>query len=183
MDISIPESMQSIRLEEENGKLQARQIPVPKPGPGEVLVRMAASIINPADIVFLNRGGAYTKRKLSVVPGIEGSGTVVASGSGFLPMFLKGKRVACSKPPESDGTWADYMLTKASLCAPLQKNVSLEKGANLVVNPMTVVIFLEMIKEGKHAAVVYCGCQSTWTDALAVDSEEKHSPHQYCPQG
>jgi len=47
MSNPIPESMQAIRLEEENGKLQVRQLPVPKPGPGEVLIRMAASTINP----------------------------------------------------------------------------------------------------------------------------------------
>jgi NADPH:quinone reductase-like Zn-dependent oxidoreductase len=39
MSISIPESMQAVRLEEENGNLQVRELPVPKPGPGEVLVR------------------------------------------------------------------------------------------------------------------------------------------------
>jgi NADPH:quinone reductase-like Zn-dependent oxidoreductase len=137
---------------------------------------MAASIINPADIVFLNRGGAYTKRKLPVVPGIEGSGTVVASGSGLLPKFLKGKRVSCSKPPEGNGTWGEYMLTKASLCAPLNKNVSLEKGANLVVNPMTAVIFLEMIKEGKHAAVVNTAAASQLGRMLLRLTQKKNIP-------
>ena len=46
------------------------------------------------------------------------------------------------------------MMTSASQCIPLQKNVSLEQGAMLIVNPMTAVIFLEIIRQGKHKAVV-----------------------------
>jgi NADPH2:quinone reductase len=104
MSISIPESMQAVRLEEENGKLQVRELPVPQPGPGEVLVRMAASTINPSDIGFLYSTSGYTNRSLPVIPGIEGSGIVVAAGSGFLPNFLLGKRVACTRAGTGDGT-------------------------------------------------------------------------------
>jgi len=151
--MTIPGMMQAVQLEEEGGRLNVRQIPVPKPGPGEVLVRMAASTINPSDLAFLSASSGY-ERTLPVVPGIEGSGTVVAAGQGFLPNFLRGKRVACAKSPTLNGTWAEYMLTSASLCVPLNKNVSLEQGATLVVNPMTAVIFFEIIKQGRHAAIV-----------------------------
>ena len=78
----------------------------------------------------------------------------MAAGQGFLPNFLRGKRVACAKSPTLNGTWTEYMLTSASLCVPLNKNVSLEQGATLVVNPMTAVIFSEIIKQGRHAAIV-----------------------------
>jgi len=124
MGSSIPETMQAIRLEEENGKLQVRQLPVPKPGHGEVLVRMAASTINPSDIGFIYNTSGYTNRKLPVTPGNEGSGTVVAAGDGFLPKFMLGKRVACTKSKIDQGTWAEYMLTKARLCSPLRKDIS-----------------------------------------------------------
>ena len=154
MSISIPESMQAVRLEEENGKLQVRELPVPKPGPGEVLVRMAASTINPSDIGFLYSTSGYSNRSLPVTPGIEGSGTVVAAGSGLLPNFLSGKRVACTRIGTRDGTWAQFLLTKASLCSPLKKDVSLENGATLVVNPMTALAFFEIIRKGRHAAFV-----------------------------
>ena len=97
MSQSIPETMQAIRLEEENGRLQVRQLPVPRPGPGQVLVRMAASTINPSDIGFMYSTSGYSNRKLPVTPGNEGSGTVVAAGEGFLPNFMLGKRVSCIK--------------------------------------------------------------------------------------
>jgi NADPH:quinone reductase-like Zn-dependent oxidoreductase len=141
-------------LEEENGKLQVRELPVPKPGPGEVLVRMAASTINPSDIGFMYSTSGYSNRTLPVTPGNEGSGTVVEAGSGFLPNFLQGKRVACTRVRTRDGTWAQYLLTRASLCSPLRSDIPFENGATLIVNPMTALAFFEIIQNGKHAAFV-----------------------------
>lgn len=150
----IPDTMQVIRLEEENGKLQIRRLPVPKPGPGEVLIRMAASTINPSDIGFMYSTSGYSNRELPVTPGNEGSGTVVAVGDGFLPRFMLDKRVACTKSKIDRGTWAEYILTKASLCFPLKKDVSFESGATLIVNPMTALAFFEIIEKGRHTAFV-----------------------------
>jgi NADPH:quinone reductase len=152
MSVPFPESMQAVQLDKYGGALKVVQIPVPKPGPQEVLIRMAASPINPSDLGFL-RGG-YSEKPLPVVPGIEGSGTVVVAGPGLLPRFLMGKRVACTASTKSNGTWAEYMVTSASLCVPLHKNISLEQGAMLFVNPLTALAFFEIIKKGKHAAVV-----------------------------
>jgi NADPH:quinone reductase-like Zn-dependent oxidoreductase len=115
---------------------------------------MAASTINPSDIGFLYSTSGYSKRSLPVTPGIEGSGTVVAAGLGILPNFLMGKRVACTRIGTRDGTWAQYLLTKASLCSPLKRGISFESGATLLVNPMTALAFLEIIRKGRHAAFV-----------------------------
>ena len=153
MSATIPEMMQAVLLEGDGGPLSLRQIPVPKPGAGEVLLRMAASPINPSDLAFVAGVSGYM-RTLPAVPGNEGSGTVVASGSGLLARLLLGRRVACGRSSIRDGAWAEYMMTSASQCIPLQKNVSLEQGAMLIVNPMTAVIFLEIIRQGKHKAVV-----------------------------
>lgn len=154
MTSHIPETMKAIRLEEENGTLQVRELPVPKPGPGEVLVRMAVSTINPSDLGFLYSTSGYSNRSLPVTGGIEGSGTVVAAGDGFLPKFLLGKRVACSKNGIDQGTWTEYLLTKATLCTPLKDDIPFERGASLLVNPLTALAFFEIIQKGRHAAFV-----------------------------
>jgi len=153
MSATIPDRMQAVQLEKEGGLLTVGQIPVPRPGPGEVLVRMAASPINPSDLGFLSGGFGY-QRELPIVPGIEGSGRVMDAGPGWLGKFLTGKRVACTKSTNSGGTWAGYMVTKASGCIPLQKNIPLEQGAMLVVNPMTAVVFFDILKQGGHTAFV-----------------------------
>jgi NADPH:quinone reductase-like Zn-dependent oxidoreductase len=78
----------------------------------------------------------------------------VAVGEGFLARFLSGRRVACSTLQPGNGTWAEYMLTSASLCVPLNKDVGLEEGAMLLVNPLTALAMFEMASAGKHRAIV-----------------------------
>ena len=149
----IPETMQAVQLDKDGGPLFVRQIPVPRPGKSEVLVQMAASPINPSDLGFIEGGHGYEKT-FPVVPGVEGSGTVVAAGSGWLPKILMGRRVACAKSSASDGAWAEYMLTRTGQCVPLQKNISDEQGAMLLVNPLTALVFFDIIKKGRHAACI-----------------------------
>lgn len=153
MKASIPKQMQAVLLEGSGGPLTVGQIPVPEPGPGQLLLRMAAAPINPSDLGFLK--GSYGFRKpFPLVPGLEGSGTVVAAGSGLLPRFYLGKRVACATSGASGGTWAEYMVTSPTTCFPLAKKLSLEQGATLVINPMTALAFFDIARQGKHRAVV-----------------------------
>ena len=159
MSSIIPETMQAVQIDKDGGPLFVRQIPVPRPGSGEVLIRMAASPINPSDLGFIEGGHGYEKT-FPVVPGVEGSGTVVAAGAGWLPKILMGRRVACAKSSTSDGAWAEYMVSRAGQCVPLQKNISSEQGAMLLVNPLTALVFFNIIKKGRHAACVITAAAS-----------------------
>ena len=76
--------------------------PVPKPGKDEVLVKVAASPINPSDLATLD--GQYGfNNPLPIVPGGEGSGTVVAVGPGPMGRYFLGKRVACLSQGKGSG--------------------------------------------------------------------------------
>jgi NADPH2:quinone reductase len=79
----------------------------------------------------------------------------------MLPRLLNARRVACSALMPGDGTWAEYMVTSAQLCAPLNKNVSLEQGALLLVNPLSALAILEIAQRGKHRAIVSTAAAST----------------------
>jgi NADPH:quinone reductase-like Zn-dependent oxidoreductase len=151
MQKTIPKMMQAVLLQEKDGPLTVGSLPIPRPGPSQVLVRMAAAPINPSDLGFL-RGSYGFQKPFPIVPGLEGSGTVVAAGSGLLARLLVGKRVACSA--RSGGTWAEYMVTSAGNCFPLPKKLSFEQGSLMIVNPMTALAFFEIAKRGKHAAIV-----------------------------
>jgi NADPH:quinone reductase len=147
----IPTVMRSLELAEYGGELRIAEKPTPQPGPGEVLIRMAFSPINPSDLYFLQ--GTYGIRKpLPVVPGFEGSGTVVAAGEGLVPHLWMGRRVACAASTERNGTWAEYMVTQAMMCVPLLNRVSLEQGATMLVNPMTAWALMDMARSGGHPA-------------------------------
>jgi NADPH:quinone reductase-like Zn-dependent oxidoreductase len=136
-------------------------LPVPRPGPGQVLVRVAASPINPSDQMFIL--GLYGfKKPLPATPGFEGSGTVVEAGSGLMARFLKGRRVACAAaaPDIPGGMWAEYLVTSAQLCVPLSKQVDMEQGATMLVNPLTAWALMEEARLGRHRAIVQTAAAS-----------------------
>lgn len=153
MHYSIPANMKAVRQDQAGGRLYMAEIPVPKPGKGEVLVKMAASPFNPSDLSFL-MGNYVQQPDYPHTPGIEGSGTVVASGGGVLANLRLGKRVACSSTAGKGGTWAEYMVTSAMKVIPFGKNINMEQGAMLIVNPLTVNAFMTIAKTGKHRAIV-----------------------------
>jgi len=154
MNSSLPSTMYAVQLDEPNGRLTLREIPVPRPQIGQVLIRMAAAPINPSDLGPLSGTSYGVKRQFPFTPGLEGSGTVIEAGQGLLPRLLKGRRVACSAPLTGAGTWAEYMVTAAQSCVPLNKNVSLEQGAMLLVNPLSALAVFDIAQRGKHRAIV-----------------------------
>jgi len=151
---SIPSTIHAVQLDEPNGSLTLREIPVPHPRVGQVLIRMAAAPINPSDLGSLSGMSYSGKRKFPFTPGLEGSGTVIEAGAGFMPRLLNGRRVSCSAQLTGDGTWAEYMVTSAQLCIPLNKDVSFEQGAMLLVNPLSALAILDIAQRVKHRAMV-----------------------------
>src|SRR5437773_7533475 len=119
--------MKAVVLKDNDGtrSLTVADLPVPSLRSGEVLIKLAAASIGPADLMFLKGEYGITK-PLPVVPGFEGSGTVIASGGGWMGRWLVGKRVACLAPEDGHGTWAEYMITSTDICIPLFKHISLE---------------------------------------------------------
>jgi NADPH:quinone reductase-like Zn-dependent oxidoreductase len=153
MSVQIPSTMLAAQLDAVGQPLVVREVPVPKPGPGQVLVRMAASPINPSDLGFM-LGGYGFKGGLPTGVGNEGSGVVVATGSGFMARRLQGKRIACFGRPGYAGAWAEYLLTNAELCVPLPKGITLEQGATSLINPLTALAFMDLVRIKKYRAFV-----------------------------
>lgn len=156
--------MRAVQLTAYDGKpesLTVMEKPVPHPGRGQVLVRMAAAPINPSDLAFL-RGLYGFKKRLPVVPGFEGSGLVVAAGGGLVARALVGRRVACTAADAtvSDGTWAEYMVTAAHFCVPIRKHVETEQAATMLVNPLTAWALIHEARRGRHRAVLQTGAAS-----------------------
>ena len=125
----------------------------PKPKPGQILVKMAAAPINPSDVLFIQ--GLYgLNRPLPIIPGLEGSGLVVAAGTGFLAHSLVGRRVACSGLGRGEGTWGEYVVLDADGCIPVSADVSDEQAASMFVNPWTAIALSEIARKGRHRAIV-----------------------------
>ncbi len=146
MAYTIPETMLAVVLAEDGATPEVKRIPTPQPGVGEVLIKMYSTPINPSDLAFL-KGGYGIQKEYPAVPGFEGSGTVVDAGKGILPKLWMGKKVACAASPIYDGCWAEYMKTKAGMCVPISKNISLDQAAMMFVNPMTALAFFDVYKK------------------------------------
>ena len=160
--MQVPDQMTAVVLDSYSGfeALRVEQRPVPKPGKDEVLVKVATSPINPSDLAYL--AGEYGfKNPPPVIPGGEGSGTVVAVGPGMMGRYFLGKRVACLSQGTGSGSWAEYAVVSAKGGAlPLNQSVSLEQGAMSMVNPLTAYAFLEITKKGGHKAIVLTAAAS-----------------------
>jgi NADPH:quinone reductase len=148
-----PERMKAVFSEKPGNPLVVKEVDIPVPGSGEVLIKIAAAPINPSDLAMI-RNVYFNKDLNSFIPGLEGSGTVVGVGKGLLPRLWKGKRVACSSHYITAGTWAEYMVTKAVKCYPLNSKVTDEQGCMSLVNPLTALAFIEIARENKHKAII-----------------------------
>jgi NADPH2:quinone reductase len=145
--------MKALFLEEPGGPLIVKEVDVPVPSKGEVLVKIAAAPINPSDIIRIKN--AHTENNIETfIPGLEGSGTVVKAGRGILPRLWLGKRVACSSGHGTGGTWAEYMVTPAANCFPLSDSISDEQGSMSLVNPLTAIAFFEIAEKEGHKAII-----------------------------
>lgn len=106
---------------------------VPTPGPGEVLIRVAAAGVNGPDI--LQRRGHYPPPKgASDLVGLEVSGHVEALGS-EVTGWAKGDPI-CGLT--NGGGYAEYVAVEATHCLPIPDNVSLEDAAGLPETFFTV---------------------------------------------
>lgn len=113
--------------------LQLTERPVPEPGHGQIVMKVAWAGVNRPDA--LQRAGAYAPPPgASDLPGLEAAGEVVAVGAGVSDWSV-GDRV-CGLLP--GGGYADYVATPAAHCLPVPEGLSLKEAACLPETYFTV---------------------------------------------
>lgn len=113
--------------------LRAVERPVPKPGPGEVLIAQQAIGVNFVDLQH-RQGAPYPALPLPFVPGIEAAGIVVKVGPGP-SIFREGDRVAYAGP--MPGAYAEYAVVAEDLVVPVPDGVSFVQAATVLMQGMT----------------------------------------------
>ena len=112
--------------------LQVESRPWPTPAPGEVIVKMRAAPINPADLNQIE--GKYPVRaELPATPGFEGAGIVVDVGADVKGL-TSGALVIL---PHNVGTWRDAVAVKADELVVVPADIKPVHAAMLKINPMT----------------------------------------------
>jgi len=124
--------MKAIQIHETGGPevLTLADLPIPTPGPGQVLIKIAATGVNFIEIYF--REGRY-KAPLPLVPGMEAAGVVEQLGEG-VSGFAVGDHVASTGVI---GSYAEYALAPAAQLVKVPNGIDLKIAAASILQGMT----------------------------------------------
>ncbi|MDR3436222.1 alcohol dehydrogenase catalytic domain-containing protein, partial [Telmatospirillum sp.] len=141
-------TMRAAVLETYGGPFRVTQIARPDPGPGQVLVRIAASGVNPLDTKIRAGAAAHAQHPLPAILGIDLAGTVEAVGPG-VDGFHRGNEVygMTGGVGGHQGSLADYAAVDAGLLARKPSNLSMREAAAL---PLVVITAWEGLVDRAH---------------------------------
>jgi NADPH:quinone reductase len=124
--------MRAIQITETGGPevLRLAELPEPEPGPGQLLVEVAAAGINYLDTY--HRSGAYPMA-LPFIPGREGAGTVTAVGPDVSEIAV-GDRVAWAT---SLASYAEQAVVPAEQAVPVPQGMDIQTAAGCLLQGMT----------------------------------------------
>jgi len=164
---ALPEEMDAIDPAEPGGPevLALVRRPVPRPGPGEVLIAVAAAGVNRPDV--LQRRGLYPPPPgAPSIPGLEVAGAVVAVGAG-VPAELAGQQVCALI---AGGGYAEYALAPAGQCLPVPAALTLVEAAAMPETLFTVWtnLFERAYAAEGETALVHGGTSGIGTMAIAL---------------
>ena len=164
-------------------ELSLEEVAVPAPGPGEVLIRIDASPLNPSDLGLLFGAADMSTAKVSgtakrpvvraripdaamkamagrlgqpMPVGNEGAGTVVAAGSSAAAQALLNKTVAVY----GGAMYAQYRCLAAADCLLLPNGTSAAEGASSFINPLTALGMVATMRREGHQALVHTAAAS-----------------------
>jgi NADPH2:quinone reductase len=133
--MSIPKTMTAIAITTPGAPdvLQPREVTTPEPGPGQILVKVAAAGVNRPDV--MQRAGAYPAPPgHSPIPGLEMAGTVAAAGAGVTRHKVGDKVTALL----NGGGYAEYAIAEQGSALPLPAGVDMIHAAAIPETFFTV---------------------------------------------
>lgn len=132
------DTMRALILQEAGGQFQDTRIPRPTPRPGEVLVRIHASGVNPLDLKIRAGAAAHARHPLPAVLGMDLAGVVEALGDG-VEAFRVGDAVygLTGGVGGVQGALADLAAVDADLLAHKPRNLSMREAAALPLITIT----------------------------------------------
>jgi NADPH:quinone reductase len=180
-------------------ELSLDTVPVPEPGPSEVLIRIEATPVNPSDLGLLLAGADVVTAALAGTPerpvvtaripdaamrgltarvgesmpvGNEGAGTVVAAGASDAAQRLLGKKVAAA----GGAMYAEYRAVDTAFCLELPPDATAADGASAFVNPMTALGMTETMRMENHTGLVHTAAASNLGQMLNRLCQEDQIP-------
>jgi NADPH:quinone reductase len=122
--------------------LQFEDVPMPQPGPGQVLIRVESASVNFSD-VKRRRGDTYPfPTAFPYVPGGEVAGTVAAVGAGA-EVHAVGSEVFALVGGDGQGGYAQYALAYAPQVFKLPPGVDMDRACGLIIAGATALLLLK----------------------------------------
>jgi NADPH:quinone reductase len=170
-EIRIPHSqweatMKAIRVHEFGGPevLRLEDVEEPRPGAGQVVVRVRAAGVNPVD-TYIRSGIHAVRPQLPYTPGLDAAGEVEAVGEG-VARVRAGQRVYTAG--SLSGTYAELALCDESQVHPLPDNVSFSQGAGVTTPYATAYRAIFQRAHGQPGEAVFVHGASGGVGTAAV---------------
>ena len=167
--MALPNEMRAVEIAAPGGPEQLRiaMRPVPRPGPGEVLIRVAAAGVNRPDV--MQRQGRYPPPAgASDIPGLEIAGEIAQVGPSVTGLSAGDSVCALL----SGGGYAEYAVAAAPLCLPVPQGLSLVEAAAVPETFFTV--WTNLFDRGRCKAgddvLIHGGTSGIGTTAIQLAS-------------
>ncbi|MGB7322215.1 MAG: NAD(P)H-quinone oxidoreductase [Albidovulum sp.] len=165
--MTVPATMRAVEISQPGGPevLRLSDVPVPQPGPGQILIKVAFAGVNRPDA--LQRAGAYAPPpSASPLPGLEASGHIAALGAGVAGLSI-GDAVCALLP---GGGYADYVVTPAAQALPIPQGLDLRAAACLPETCFTVWsnVFMRGGLQAGERFLVHGGSSGIGTTAIQI---------------
>lgn len=151
--------MKAVTIERFGGPevLQVVERAEPRPGPGEIRVRVAAATVNPTDLA-LRGGGSRNSLPPPYVPGMELAGVVDALGEGVVDRRVGDSVMAIVLPMRPEGgAQAELVVVPNDSAAAVPDGMSLVEAATLPMNGLTARRALDLLALAPGATLAVTG--------------------------
>lgn len=179
VETQIPKTMKAAVVEKHGQDLVIKEVPVPEPGPGQVLIKVIASGLCHTDI-HVRDGDWHVVSKTPVIPGHEGAGVVAAVGEGVKGLkigdrvghawlhdscgtceyCITGREAVCSDQHQTgffaDGCFSEYTLAEAKYVGRIPDGLSYAQAAPILCAGVTTYKALKETecKPGQWVAII-----------------------------
>jgi NADPH:quinone reductase-like Zn-dependent oxidoreductase len=157
--LQIPKKMRAVVLPDYNGNiiramrsLEVKEVETPTPQKNEILIKVHASPCNPSDIAFIQKKYNVIK-STPIVPGFEGSGVVVGTGSTEIEDII-GKKVSFFTQRDINGPWAEYFIATKDEIILIEEGIDMDQASCMFVNPFTAYFMVQLVLKEKAKSVI-----------------------------
>ncbi|EPT05495.1 hypothetical protein FOMPIDRAFT_83158 [Fomitopsis schrenkii] len=159
---SPPETQKALLLPAEAADYVIRSVPVPRPSPGQVLVKIHAAALNPLDWKMQKTGLFITR--YPIILGMDIAGTVEELGEGVENLSLGDRVISEGYPSFPNGAFQQYALTYADVTAKIPDTLGFDEASTIPVGLDTgaLGLFTPYIHPGRNFGTV--GLTAPWEE-------------------